>query len=286
MYVGVPTDPPPPPPGSLAADRPTRRPPRFGSTKGGGPPPPTAPKTVAHPSGSHIGWRRPRCMCVSHCIDKQKLLCKWQPASGPWGHATAHVWTAQPLVMILCCAQEWILKNQELQDQMDQMLNATEAKHVTNRALMEQNKILTVEYKAQADDQKFLSKELDVAKRRNTSLKDRIHELEAQMTEVQKPVSEGKKSGSREKADIETGFLSSLKDAKSANLSETEKQSKFEEALERVKKLSEIERRNLDQVRAAHLHTLSMRTELEVLLRESITEVQVCKHCINDASLN
>ena len=53
--------PPPTPPGSLATDRPTRRPPRFGSTKvGGSPPPPlTAPKTVAHPSGSHIGWRWP-----------------------------------------------------------------------------------------------------------------------------------------------------------------------------------------------------------------------------------
>ena len=61
-----------PPPGGPAADRPTRRPPRFGSTKGGGgvpppplwrgvgvPPPPTAPQTVEHPSGSHIGWRQP-----------------------------------------------------------------------------------------------------------------------------------------------------------------------------------------------------------------------------------
>ena len=63
-----------PPPGGPAADRPTRRPPRFGSTKGGGgvppppseggggpPPPPTAPQTVEHPSGSHIGWRQPPC---------------------------------------------------------------------------------------------------------------------------------------------------------------------------------------------------------------------------------
>ena len=55
-YVGVPTDP-PPPPGSPAADRPTRQPPTFGSTKGGGSY--TAPKTVAHPLGSHIGWQQP-----------------------------------------------------------------------------------------------------------------------------------------------------------------------------------------------------------------------------------
>ena len=46
-----------PPPGSPAAKRRTRRPPRFGSTKA--PPPPTTPKRIAHPSGSHIGWRRP-----------------------------------------------------------------------------------------------------------------------------------------------------------------------------------------------------------------------------------
>ena len=62
-----------PPPGGPAVDRPTRRPPRFRSTKGGGrgppppfgggwgSPPPTAPQTVEHPSGSHIGWRPPPC---------------------------------------------------------------------------------------------------------------------------------------------------------------------------------------------------------------------------------
>ena len=75
--LGYPPPPPPPPGGGgAAAYRPTRWPPRFGSTKGGGvsppalggggvgvtpPPPPTAPQTVAHPSGSHIGWRRPLC---------------------------------------------------------------------------------------------------------------------------------------------------------------------------------------------------------------------------------
>ena len=31
----------------------------FGEAKEAPPPPPTAPKTIAHPSGSHIGWQRP-----------------------------------------------------------------------------------------------------------------------------------------------------------------------------------------------------------------------------------
>ena len=72
MYVGVPTDPP------RGAQRLTARPadpqglgqPRGGEGPppppfGGGwgsPPPPTAPQTVEHPSGSHIGWRQPPCL--------------------------------------------------------------------------------------------------------------------------------------------------------------------------------------------------------------------------------
>ena len=32
------------------------------------PPPPTTPKTVAHPSGSHIGWRQPPCLPYPACM--------------------------------------------------------------------------------------------------------------------------------------------------------------------------------------------------------------------------
>ena len=66
LRYGVPTNPTPPPP-PWGARRLTARPadpPRFGSTKGGGEPPappPSTPKTVAHPSGSHIGWQQPPC---------------------------------------------------------------------------------------------------------------------------------------------------------------------------------------------------------------------------------
>ena len=57
-YVfGVPTN--PPRGGWRLTARPTD-PQDLGQPRGGwGSPPPTAPKTVAHPSGSHIGWRRP-----------------------------------------------------------------------------------------------------------------------------------------------------------------------------------------------------------------------------------
>ena len=76
MYVEVPTD--PPPPGE--ARRLTARPadPRgLGQPRGGGEgsPPPTAPKTVAHPSGSHIGWQRPPCPRASSFAHQRLLWC-------------------------------------------------------------------------------------------------------------------------------------------------------------------------------------------------------------------
>ena len=55
-------------PGSLLEKRvfdpPDPPTPKVWVNQGGGeppPPPPTTPTTVAHPSGSHIGWRRPLC---------------------------------------------------------------------------------------------------------------------------------------------------------------------------------------------------------------------------------
>ena len=67
--LGYPTTPPPPPGARQLTARPTD-PQGLGQPRGGwGSPPPKAPKIVAHPSGSHIGWRRPPCMahrCESH----------------------------------------------------------------------------------------------------------------------------------------------------------------------------------------------------------------------------
>lgn len=161
---------------------------------------------------------------------------------------------------------EWVSKNQELQEQINNVLHSTETKHVTNRALIEQNKVLTVEYKAQADDEKYLKRQLDAVRSQNASLKERIHELEAQMTELSKPAS----AGDTAKRDPQGVALSNSIDGRP----QSTRASKFEEALDRVKKLSEIERRNLNQVKAAQAHTLSLRTELEVVLRETINVVQ------------
>ena len=50
----------PPPRGAWRLTARPADPQGLGQPRGGGaPPPPTAPKTGAHPSGSHIGWRRP-----------------------------------------------------------------------------------------------------------------------------------------------------------------------------------------------------------------------------------
>ena len=45
------------------------------------PPPPTAPKTVAHPSGPHIGWWRPP--CAASCAPRYRKWCYHQRYSQP-----------------------------------------------------------------------------------------------------------------------------------------------------------------------------------------------------------
>eukprot|EP00668_Euglena_longa_P011843 GGOE01014263.1.p1 GENE.GGOE01014263.1~~GGOE01014263.1.p1 ORF type:complete len:634 (-),score=199.69 GGOE01014263.1:117-1874(-) len=160
---------------------------------------------------------------------------------------------------------EWVAKNQELQEQINTILNTTEDKHDINKALIEQHKALTVEYKAQAEDDAFLKKQFDALRKLNAALKDRIQELEAQMLELTKPASA---------STTEKPHTRSLVAPPSPSPPPDQKQERFEEALERLKKLSEIERRNLGQVKAAQTYTLSMRTELEIQLRHAIRKVQ------------
>ena len=62
-----PTPPPPPTQGARWLTARPADPQDLGQSRGGSPPPPppTTPKTVAHPSGSHIGWRQPPCPGLS-----------------------------------------------------------------------------------------------------------------------------------------------------------------------------------------------------------------------------
>eukprot|EP00667_Euglena_gracilis_P005177 EG_transcript_5207 len=166
-------------------------------------------------------------------------------------------------------AGEWVAKNQELQDQINTILNTTEAKHDINKALIEQHKALTVEFKAQAEDEVFLKKQFDVLRKRNTALKERIQELEAQMLELTKPDTAGPPDQPRPPA-----RPAAPTSAAPPSTAPDQKQERFEEALERLRKLSEIERHNLAQVKAAQTYTLSMRTELEIHLRQTIRKVQ------------
>eukprot|EP01065_Artemidia_motanka_P009525 TRINITY_DN14887_c0_g2_i1.p1 TRINITY_DN14887_c0_g2~~TRINITY_DN14887_c0_g2_i1.p1 ORF type:complete len:452 (+),score=184.08 TRINITY_DN14887_c0_g2_i1:35-1357(+) len=162
---------------------------------------------------------------------------------------------------------EWVTRNRKRQQELDHMLQTTEAKHLVHRKLEQRNKALRVEYSAQADDKSLLLKECDAERAKNQRLKDRIHELETQIVDMQT-------QGAREKsgrAEAEGLVMASLRDAKEdAGRSHAQKISKYEEALRRHRQLLAVEVRNVQGVRAAHLAALSQRTELEVHLIESM----------------
>ena len=73
------------------------------------------------------------------------------------------------------------------------------------------------------------------------------------------------------RVELEGFMLNSFAEATSGGkISETEKLSRFEDALQRGQALLEIERKNLQGVRAAHLAALSHRTELEVCIQPEL----------------
>eukprot|EP01062_Namystynia_karyoxenos_P081600 TRINITY_DN9001_c0_g1_i1.p1 TRINITY_DN9001_c0_g1~~TRINITY_DN9001_c0_g1_i1.p1 ORF type:complete len:575 (+),score=277.63 TRINITY_DN9001_c0_g1_i1:90-1814(+) len=165
--------------------------------------------------------------------------------------------------------EEWVTKNRKRQQELDQMLQTTEAKHVVHRKLELRNKALRVEYSAQGDDKALLLRESRAEKTRNQRLKDRIHELETQIVQMQAQAQgEGGQGG---RAEQEGMVMASLRDAREdAGRTHAQKLSKYEEALQRHRQLLATEVRNVQGVRAAHLAALSQRTELEVHLIEAI----------------
>eukprot|EP01060_Flectonema_neradi_P013705 TRINITY_DN20449_c0_g1_i1.p1 TRINITY_DN20449_c0_g1~~TRINITY_DN20449_c0_g1_i1.p1 ORF type:complete len:479 (+),score=109.55 TRINITY_DN20449_c0_g1_i1:66-1502(+) len=167
---------------------------------------------------------------------------------------------------------EWVKKNKKLQDELDRKLAKTESKHVTNRKLSELNKALRVEYSAQEDDKIYLIKESKIVKQHNERLKCQIHELESEIASMQKSQID-LDSTAATRVELEGFMLNSFAEATSGGkISETEKLARFEEALQRGQALLEVERKNLQGVRAAHLAALSHRTELEVFLKEAINQ--------------
>eukprot|EP00756_Hemistasia_phaeocysticola_P028035 Hpha_TRINITY_DN16152_c3_g13::TRINITY_DN16152_c3_g13_i1::g.6127::m.6127 len=163
---------------------------------------------------------------------------------------------------------EWVSKNKKRQQELDNMLQNTEAKHLVHRRLEQRNKALRVEYLAQGDDKELLLKECSVERNKNARLKDRIHELETQIAEMQTQDAKNQSAG---KAEAEGLMMASLRDAKEdAGRSHSQKVSKYEEALQRHRQLLSAEVRNVQGVRAAHLAALSQRTELEVHLVEAV----------------
>eukprot|EP01064_Diplonema_japonicum_P003695 TRINITY_DN1239_c0_g2_i1.p1 TRINITY_DN1239_c0_g2~~TRINITY_DN1239_c0_g2_i1.p1 ORF type:complete len:457 (+),score=118.44 TRINITY_DN1239_c0_g2_i1:44-1372(+) len=163
---------------------------------------------------------------------------------------------------------EWVSKNKKLQEEVNKKLIKTEAKHTTSKKLLELNKGLLVEHRAQEEDKVLLMDESKKVRDENLRLKNRITHLESHIFTMQTSLMN---NAGASRTNAEGLLLGSLQEATDLNTPEHLRLGRYEEALQRVNSLLDIERNNVKGVRAAHLAALSQRTELEVYLKESIT---------------
>eukprot|EP00760_Papus_ankaliazontas_P036199 PhM_4_TR8241/c0_g1_i1/m.102178 len=161
---------------------------------------------------------------------------------------------------------EWTKRNNALQDELKVLVQKTEACTSLNTKLEDRNKHLRIEFEAQADDTGILESEFHRAKLKNQQLRELIAELEGELSQAMADVQGTPYDAHHRGDDLPESGLPN----EDSSASHDERVRKYEEAIQRTRRMIELENNNLKAVRQAHLNVLSCRTELEVYLRQAI----------------
>eukprot|EP00659_Diplonema_papillatum_P021615 gene21615-33260_t len=153
-------------------------------------------------------------------------------------------------------AGEWLEKNRKLQEEVNRKLAKTEEKHSTSNKLRELNKTLRVEYSAQNDDKDILLQESEAVNRANVRLKTRVTEMENQVASMQQRIILARNARKHReggdppvprntRGELEGLLLGSLKNARDDTMSHHDRLAQYEDALQRMHALLEVERKNV-----------------------------------------
>jgi regulator of replication initiation timing len=156
-------------------------------------------------------------------------------------------------------------KEDKLIREMELMKASIEFIETKNKKLSVENQELRVQFKSQETDRDTLLRQIVQLKREMTTLKEEL----AKYKEGPEPLHIEELSV--EKPDISMRSMSNRKG--SANVGE-ESMNRYEQVINRLKKMIELERKNLRAARTAHAKELESRTELEQLLRRCVDDVK------------
>uniref|UniRef100_A0A7S1JAK0 Uncharacterized protein n=1 Tax=Eutreptiella gymnastica TaxID=73025 RepID=A0A7S1JAK0_9EUGL len=165
-------------------------------------------------------------------------------------------------------AQEWIEKNKVLQYDLDVATRDLNQLKEKNKQLVLENKELKVAFQNQERTRNGMINSIAVVRKENQRLEDQIEKLEFQCVQMAKKRA-GDKPGLTGYAHLPSPVAAGAPLAPSA-----EKKRRYLEAINKMKKILEHDRKELKEARSQHMSLLAERTELEIFLRQTVDDVR------------
>ncbi|ETP23269.1 hypothetical protein F441_03599 [Phytophthora nicotianae CJ01A1] len=191
-------------------------------------------------------------------------------------------------------ASAWIEKSKQLETEVEWTKELADRLDRLNQSLTRENQRLKTQFSTQENDREFLVKQLVTVKKDNVSLRTELEALRQQLDQLRESGQQQQQHHhSQSQSLFATASTSSLPkvhyrdSATSLALAQrpntagvgtlamaSDSDNRYKEIIKRLKRLLEVERRNLQQVRTAYKLELQNHTELEMILKECVQDIR------------
>ncbi|KAG2815520.1 hypothetical protein PC116_g5756 [Phytophthora cactorum] len=192
-------------------------------------------------------------------------------------------------------ASAWIEKSKQLETEVEWTKELADRLDRLNQSLTRENQRLKTQFSTQENDREFLVKQLVTVKKDNVSLRTQLEALRQQLDLLRESGQPQQQQHHHPQSQtlFATASTSSLPkvhyrdSATSLALAQrpntagvstlamaSDSDNRYKEIIKRLKRLLEVERRNLQQVRTAYKLELQNHTELEMILKECMQDIR------------
>lgn len=192
-------------------------------------------------------------------------------------------------------ASAWIEKSKQLETEVEWTKELADRLDRLNQSLTRENQRLKTQFSTQENDREFLVKQLVTVKKDNVSLRTEIDALQQQLDQLREsgqpqqqqhhhPQSQTLFATASTNSLPKVHYRDSATSLALAGRPNTagvntlalasDSDNRYKEIIKRLKRLLEVERRNLQQVRTAYKLELQNHTELEMILKECVHDIR------------
>jgi len=190
-------------------------------------------------------------------------------------------------------ASAWIEKSRQLEAEVEWAKEVADRLERVNQTLLQENNRLKSQFTSQEEDRNFLIKQLVSVKKDNARLRAEYNELEKdneQLKEQMVLVNEKLANLSISTTSKSTGNagIGGTSGTTGNNAFKSESEEKYKELNNRLRRLLAEERKSLQQVRQNYANELKIRTDMEMLLRQSVEDVrkEISRRYVEDGQMN